>query len=42
MRFHIYFNWVIKEGEYRSYYKTNKESKEKNDPEILMNWEPEW
>eukprot|EP01083_Nonionella_stella_P108189 314368_1 len=42
MRFHIYFNWLPTEEDYKSLYKAQKESKETNDPQLLLEWEPRW
>lgn len=42
MRFHIYFNWLPTESDYKAYYQASKEAKEQNNPQILMEWEPKW
>eukprot|EP01084_Bolivina_argentea_P293166 504175_1 len=42
MRFHMYFNWLPTEADYKSYYKASQEKKIQNDPTILMEWEPRW
>eukprot|EP01084_Bolivina_argentea_P242232 406429_1 len=42
MAFHIYFNWMISESDYKSYYKASKMAKEENNPQILYDWEPQW
>eukprot|EP01084_Bolivina_argentea_P074074 134400_1 len=42
LRFHMYFNWIPTENEYKSYYKVVKESKQQNNPQLLMEWEPRW
>merc|ERR1712228_568387 len=42
MRFHIYFNWLPTEADYKSYYEAQKESKKQNNPELLLKWEPRW
>merc|ERR1719361_1600003 len=42
MRFHIYFNWLPTEADYKSYYEAQKESKAQNNPELLLKWEPRW
>jgi len=41
MRFHIYFNWLPTESDYKSYYKAKSLTDEKN-PQLLMDWEPKW
>eukprot|EP00484_Ammonia_sp_Unknown_P001953 CAMPEP_0197022306 /NCGR_PEP_ID=MMETSP1384-20130603/3213_1 /TAXON_ID=29189 /ORGANISM="Ammonia sp." /LENGTH=642 /DNA_ID=CAMNT_0042450323 /DNA_START=41 /DNA_END=1969 /DNA_ORIENTATION=+ len=42
MRFHIYFNWLPTEEDYKSHYKAKTEAKKQNKPQILTDWEPKW
>lgn len=42
MRFHIYFNWLPTESDYKSYYKAKHEARRLNNQQILQDWEPRW
>ena len=42
MRFHIYFNWLMTEEDYRSHMEAEQKVKETRDPQYMLDWEPTW
>eukprot|EP01083_Nonionella_stella_P179832 639562_1 len=42
MRFHMYFNWLPTEADYKDHYKIKQLAREQNDVQLLADWEPKW